>query len=565
MKRREFITLLGGAAAAWPLAARAQQPAMPVVGVLGGTSQTEWMPFLAAFNRGLKEVGYIEGENVKIEYRWADNQYDRLTRLAADLVDRRVNVIAALGGTPSALAAKRATSAIPIVFLVGRDPVELGLVASFNRPGGNVTGVNMLNVALAEKRLELVRELVPKAALIAILINPDNPNGQSYASELEPVARVAGQRVLVLSASNDHELDAAFATLVQNRADAVVVAPDPFLDSKPDRVIALAARHAVPAIYQWREFVVGGGLISYGTSLTDAHRQQGVYVGAHPEGDKAGGLAGHPANQVRVGDQSQDREGARPHRATDATRPRRRGDRMRRREFITLLGGAAAAWPLAARAQQPAMPVIGFLSAASPEAYADRVRAFRQGLRDAGYVEGENVAIEYRWAEGQYDRLPALAAELVRRQVAVIVAAATPSALAAKSATATIPIVFTVGDDPVKLGLVASLARPGGNLTGVNFFGSELASKRLELLRELIPGVGRLAVLVNPQCDAFRGHSARRRGRCARHGSASSSLQCQHQPRDRCRLRKSRARAVRRCLCRRRCLFHQPTGTARRR
>ena len=289
MRRRDFITLLGGAAA-WPLAARAQQPTMPVIGVLGGTSQAEWMPFLAAFNRGLKEVGYIGGENVKIEYRWVDNQYDRLTALAADLVDRRVNVIAALGGTPSALAAKRATSAIPIIFLVGRDPVELGLVASFNRPGGNVTGVNMLNVALAEKRLELVRELVPKAALIAILVNPDNPNGQSYASELEPVARAAGQRVLVLSARNDHDLDAAFATLVQNRADAVVVAPDPFLDSKPDRVVALAARHAVPAIYQWREFVVAGALISYGTSLTDAHRQQGVYVGGILRGTKPADL-----------------------------------------------------------------------------------------------------------------------------------------------------------------------------------------------------------------------------------------------------------------------------------
>ncbi len=284
MRRREFIKFLGGAAA-WPLAAHAQQQ-KPVIGVLGGTSQAEWVPFLAAFNRGLKEVGYIEDENVKIEYRWADNKYDRLITLAADLVDRQVAVIAALGGTPSALAAKRATSRIPIVFLVGRDPVELGLVASFNRPGGNVTGVNMLNVTLAEKRLELIRELVPKAAVIAILFNRDNPNGQSYVSELEPVARAAGQRVLVLNASNDRDLDAAFATLVQNAADAVVVAPDPFLDSKPDRVIALAARHAIPAIYQWREFVVAGGLISYGTSLTDAHRQQGVYVGGILKGTK---------------------------------------------------------------------------------------------------------------------------------------------------------------------------------------------------------------------------------------------------------------------------------------
>src|SRR5262249_40286868 len=218
----------------------------------------------------------------------------RLDALAADLVERQVAVIAALGGTPSVLAAKRATSTVPIVFLVGRDPVELGLIASFNRPGGNITGINMLNVSLAEKRLELVRELVPKAAVIAILFNRDNPNGQSYVSELEPIARAAGQRTLVLNASNDHDLEAAFAMLVQNGADAVVVAPDPFLGSRPDRVVALAARHAVPAIYQWREFVAAGGLISYGTNLADAHRQQGVYVGSILKGTRPPDLPAGP-------------------------------------------------------------------------------------------------------------------------------------------------------------------------------------------------------------------------------------------------------------------------------
>jgi ABC-type uncharacterized transport system substrate-binding protein len=289
LRRREFIVTLSGAAA-WPLGARAQQPAMPVIGILGGTSQSEWVPFMAAFARGLKEVGYIEHQNVKIESRWADNRYDRLTALATDLVDRQVAVIAALGGTPSALAAKMATSSIPIVFLVGRDPVELGLVASFNRPGGNVTGVNMLNVAVAEKRLELVRKLVPKARAIAILINRDNPNGQSYASELEPIVEAAGQQTLVLSASNDQELEAAFAILAQKRTDAAIVAPDPFLDSRRNGIVGLAARHGVPAIYQWREFVEAGGLISYGTSLADAHRQQGIYVGTILKGTKPADL-----------------------------------------------------------------------------------------------------------------------------------------------------------------------------------------------------------------------------------------------------------------------------------
>ena len=289
-RRREFITLMGGAAATWPLRARAQQSAMPLVGVLGGTSRAEWMPFVAGFNLGLKDVGYVDGQSVTIEYRWADGQYDRLPALAADLVRRQVAVIAAFAGTPSVLAAKAATSAIPIVFLIGRDPVELGLVDSFNRPGGNITGVNMLNVELVGKRLELLRELVPKASTIGFLVNPNNQNAQANARDLETAARAGGQQVIVLSASADRDFDTAFATLVQQRANALVVAADPFFDGRREHLVALTARHVVPAIFQWREFAVAGGLMSYGTSLADAHRQQGVYVGRILKGAKPADL-----------------------------------------------------------------------------------------------------------------------------------------------------------------------------------------------------------------------------------------------------------------------------------
>jgi ABC-type uncharacterized transport system substrate-binding protein len=276
--RRKFLATLGGVAA-WPLAAHAQQSAMPVVGVLGGHTRAQWQPFVAAFHQGLKEAGYAEGENVSTEYRWAEGHYDRLPALAIELVGHKVAVIAAIGGVNSALAAKAATSQIPVVFLTGRDPVELGFVKSLNRPGGNLTGVSMLNDELVGKRLELLRELVPNAATIAFLVNPNNRNHQAHVRALEAVAHAGGQQLIVLRAASDRDFESAFSTLVQRGVEGLVVAPDPFLDSQRERLVRLAMGHAVPAIFQWREFVQAGGLISYGMSLTDAHRQMGIYTG----------------------------------------------------------------------------------------------------------------------------------------------------------------------------------------------------------------------------------------------------------------------------------------------
>jgi putative ABC transport system substrate-binding protein len=252
---------------------------MPVVGVLGGHTRAQWQPFVAAFHQGLKETGYAEGENVSTEYRWAEGHYDRLPALATELVGHKVAVIAAIGGVNSALAAKAATSQIPVVFLTGRDPVELGFVKSLNRPGGNLTGVSMLNDELVGKRLELLRELVPNAATIAFLVNPNNRNHQAHVRAFEAVAHAGGQQLIVLRAASDRDFESAFSTLVQRGVEGLVVAPDPFLDSQRERLVRLAMGHAVPAIFQWREFVQAGGLISYGMSLTDAHRQMGTYTG----------------------------------------------------------------------------------------------------------------------------------------------------------------------------------------------------------------------------------------------------------------------------------------------
>jgi putative ABC transport system substrate-binding protein len=285
MKRREFITLLGGAAAAWPLAGRAQQPATPVVGFLSGVSPGPFAQRLAAFRQGLNETGTIEGRNAAIEYRWAEGQYDRLPALATELVGRRVAVIVAYTDR-AALAAKAATTTIPIVFLIGNDPIKLGLVASLARPGESITGVSWFGVDLEAKQLSLLHELVPNAAVIALLVDLNVPNAASRVSQVRAAARALGLQLVVLNARTPSDIDTAFAGLVRERAGALVVGAGAFLLSRRAQIIALAARHAIPAIYGFREYSVDGGLISYGNDIPDAFRRAGVYAGRILKGDK---------------------------------------------------------------------------------------------------------------------------------------------------------------------------------------------------------------------------------------------------------------------------------------
>ena len=291
MRRREFITLLGGAAAAWPIAARGQQPAMPVIGFLYPTSSDAETDRLRAFRQGLKDTGYVEGENVAIEYRWANNQIDRLPALAADLVGRRVAVIAATGGRPVVLAAKAATTTIPIVFLIGEDPVNLGLVTSLARPGGNLTGINFFAVELAAKRLELLRELVPGATRVAVLVSPANAvNTEATLRDVEAAALTMGLQIQVINANTSREIDAAFATFVRERPDALFVGSGPLFTSRRVQLALLAGRYGVPAIYAARQIAEAGGLMSYGASQTDAMHQVGVYSGRILKGTKPADL-----------------------------------------------------------------------------------------------------------------------------------------------------------------------------------------------------------------------------------------------------------------------------------
>jgi putative tryptophan/tyrosine transport system substrate-binding protein len=300
MRRREFISLLGGAAASWPLAARAQQPAMPAIGFLESKSARDSRQTVAAFHRGLNEAAFIEGQNVAIEYRWADNQHDRLPTLAADLVRRKVAVIAA-PDTASALAAKAATATIPIVFDTSLDPVAVGLVASLNRPGANVTGITSLNTEVASKRLELLHEVVPKASTIGLLVNQANPRlADINIAEMQAASHTLGLQILVLTASNNDAIDEAFAALAKRGIGALVVTPDAFFNSRSEQLAALVLRYALPAISAHREFTIAGGLFSYGTSLADIYRQLGVYAAKILKGENPAELPVSQSTKIEL-------------------------------------------------------------------------------------------------------------------------------------------------------------------------------------------------------------------------------------------------------------------------
>jgi ABC-type uncharacterized transport system substrate-binding protein len=301
VRRREFITLLSGAAAAWPLAARAQQPAMPVIGFLSNASPDLYSDRLRTFRQGLKAAGYVEGQNVQIEYRWAEGHNDRLPALAAELVHRQVTVIAAAGGTPSAIAAKAATATIPIAFGVAVDPVEVGLVASLSRPGGNLTGVTNLNAEVGPKRLELLHELLPAATSLGVLVDPTSPTlAEAFLRNLQPAADALGVHLHVLHASTESDLETVFANLVQLRASGLIIGPGSFFAGRGKQLGAVSLRHAMPTVFQYREFVAAGGLMSYGSDETEYYRLVGIYVGRILKGEKPGDLPVQQATKVEL-------------------------------------------------------------------------------------------------------------------------------------------------------------------------------------------------------------------------------------------------------------------------
>ena len=502
MRRREFITLLGGAAA-WPLAARAQQPdRMRRIGVLmfGAESDPVQQARLAAFLDGLQQLGWTDGRNVRIDTRWPAGGADRSRTFAAELVGLAPDVILATSSA-SVAALQQASRSAPIVFANVIDPVGAGFVASLAQPGGNATGFTAFEYGISGKWLELLKEIAPRVTRVAVLRDPALAAGIGQFAAIQSNTSSYAVELSAIDPRDVGEMERALVAFARKPNGGLVVTGSGSALIHRDQIIALATRLRLPNVYPFRFYPLNGGLASYGPNEIDQYRRAAGYVDRILKGEKPADLPVQAPVKYELVINLKTAKTLGLDSAAVAARPRRRGDRMKRREFITLLGGAAAAWPIAALAQATRLPTIGYLGSATLATESQRMAAFVQRLRELGWIEGRTVVIDYRWAEGRTERYAGIAAEFVRLKVDVIVTVG-GAVGAAKQATATIPIVFAGAGDPVGSGMVTSLAQPGGNVTGLSVQSIDLAGKQLEILREIFPDVRRLAIIGNVEYAA---------------------------------------------------------------
>ena len=474
---------------------------MPVIGYLSARTPEDSVEILADFRRGLAETGFVEGRNVTIEYRWLDGRYEKLPEMMADLVSEHVSVVVVPNTTASARAAQKATQTIPVVFNIGSDPVEMGLVELLSRPGKNVTGVAMLQTAVTAKRLDLLHELVPDVRSIGFLVNPANPGfAEAETKEVQQAARILGIDLLILAARNEEEIDAAFTRLARQSPGALLIGGDVFYISRTDQLVSLAARYRIPAIYAYLEQGAAGALMCYGARRAETQRLVGLYAGRILKGEKPADL---PVQQVTKMELSINIKTAKAleslkYRAICSAVPTRSSNE----EAQTSSRGLGARrhgrwWRGGSNLQSTSSGTLVEVTMLARSFY---LVAISQGLGEQGFIEGKNVQTLYRFAEARFDRLPMMAVDLIDHGADIILATGGASAvLAAKSVTTTIPIVMVLGADPVQLGLVASLNHPGGNITGVTFLATTLVGKRLELLHLIAPGATSIGFLFNPQ------------------------------------------------------------------
>ena len=503
MRRREFVSLFGGAAVAWPVTAWAQQPQrMRRIGVLDTLAgdDPEASVRHGAFMQGLQELGWGIGRNVRIDTRWAAGDPGRIRNLAVEIVATGPDVIFT-SGFSTIRPLLDATSTLPIVFANVVDPVGAGFVASLARPGGNVTGFASYEFGFPIKWLELLKQIAPGVTRAAVLRDPTISALIGQFAAIQGAAPSFGVEVMPIDVRDGDELQRAVAGFLRGPNDGLIVLGGPRSNAQRGLIAAMIAGHRIPAVYAARYFVTAGGLISYGPDFVDQYRRAAGYVDRILKGTRPSDLPVQAPTKHELVINLKTAKALGIDMPEVAARPRRRGDRMRRRQFITLLGGAAA-WPLAAYAQQPQrIPQIGVLMgvAESDPGGQTRIAAFRQGLADLGWAVGRNIHLEYRWAAGDIDRTRAYAAELVALAPEVLVGNGTPALTALRDATRSIPIVFVVVNDPVGQGFIANLARPGGNITGFSFLEYSMVGKSLELLKQLAPSTHRFAVMFNPE------------------------------------------------------------------